>query len=172
MKKNLLLIILISLIALLSRFIPHAPNFSPLASIMLFAAVYSKNRKYILLPLVALFISDIFIGFYKWQIMLSVYSSLTITALLGYYLKRNLNILNIISASMASALIFFLLSNFAVWHFGTWYNHDLNGLMLNYTLAIPFFKSSLLSNIFYSGFMFASYEFFKAYQAKIINQNS
>lgn len=158
-KKNILLILIISLVALAARFIPHVPNFSPLASVLLFTGVYGKSKKYIILPLIALFISDLFLGFYKLEIMLAVYLSLTLAAIIGMWLKKNKNILNTASAILASALLFFLVTNFAVWYFGTWYSHDLSGLMLCYSLAVPFFKSTLTANIVYSSILFGVYEF-------------
>jgi len=164
-KKNISLIIIVSLIALIARFLPHLPNFAPLYSVMLFAGVYSKEKKYFFIPLVALFISDIFIGFYQWQIMLSVYLSFIAIAGLGKLLKKQKNIINTASASLASSIIFFLVTNFAVWYFGDWYSRDLAGLALCYNLAIPFFKSTLLSNLLYSGLLFGVYEF-SAYALK------
>ena len=164
-KSNLLLIILVSAIILAARLIPHVPNFSPLAAVLLFAGVYAKNKKYLILPLIALFISDIFLGFYKLEIMLAVYGSLLLIGLIGLLVKRHKHILNIATASLASALVFFLVTNFAVWYFGTWYSHDLNGLILCYNLAIPFFKNTLISSVLYSSLLFGSYESLK-YLAK------
>ena len=157
-KKNILLILIISAVALTARLIPHLPNFSPLASVALFTGVYGQSKKYIILPLVALFISDLFIGFYKFEIMLSVYGSLTIIGLLGFWLKKHKNFLNITSSALASSLLFFLITNFAVWYFGTWYSHDLAGLAWCYNLAIPFFKNTLLSDLSYSLIIFGAWE--------------
>lgn len=171
-KKNLLLIIIVSIIGFASRLLPHMANFSPLASIILFTGVYATNKKYFILPFIALFISDIFIGFYKWEIMLSVYLSLGLIYLLSYFVKKEKNILNITSATLASALLFFLITNLAVWYFGDWYTKDLAGLMLNYSLAIPFFKATLASNIFYSSLMFGVYELFLSYQTNSAQQKS
>ena len=157
-KTNLLLIVAISLILLLARLIPHVPNFSPLASVLLFAGVYAKDKRYLLIPLVALFVSDLFLGFYKLEIMLSVYISLALIGLVGVIVKKNKNILNIITGSMGAAILFFLVANFAVWYFGAWYPNTLSGLALCYSLAIPFFKSTLISNLFYTSVLFGTYE--------------
>ncbi len=171
-KKNLLLILAISLIALLARLLPHTANFSPMASIILFAGVYATNKKYLLIPFIALFISDMFIGFYKWEIMLSVYLSLALIYLISALVKKNKNILNLASASLSSALLFFLVTNFAVWYFGDWYSKDVVGLISNYTMAIPFFKSTLMGNLFYSGLLFATYELSQVWRSKAIDQKS
>lgn len=157
-KKNILLIIIISAAVLASRLIPHVPNFSPLASIILFAGVYGSSKKYFLLPLIALFISDLFLGFYKLEIMLSVYGSFVLIGLISLWLKQRKGFFNIANSTLASALIFFLITNGAVWYFGSWYSHDLSGLLLCYNLAIPFFKSTLLSNIIYSSLLFGVWE--------------
>ncbi len=159
-KSNLILIVLVSLVVIAARLVPHLPNFSPLASVLLFAGVYGRQKKYLILPLIALLVSDIFIGFYQWQIMLSVYLSLALIGIIGHYLKNHKNFLNIASGSLGGALLFFAVTNLAVWLFGNWYSHDLNGLALCYTLAIPFFKSTVLGNIFYSAILFGTYEFF------------
>lgn len=171
-KKNLLLIISISVIALIARLIPHTANFSPMASIILFAAVYSQDKKYLLLPLLALFVSDIFLGFYKWEIMLTVYLAFASMYGIGHLVRRDKNPINVINGSLASALLFFLTTNFAVWYFGDWYAKDLSGLILSYTMAIPFFKSTLLSSLLYTGLMFGSYEYFRLLQNKSIQQKS
>lgn len=157
-KKNIILITLLSLVALLARFLPHIPNFAPLYSVMLFTGVYSNKKRYFFIPLIALLASDIFIGFYKWQIMLSVYLSFIAIAFLGVLVKKHKNIINITSATLAASIIFFLFTNLAVWYFGSWYSHDLKGLNYCYYLAIPFFKTTLLSSLVYSGFLFGIYE--------------
>lgn len=157
-KNNILLIVAVSLIVLAARLVPHMPNFSPLASVVLFAGVYAKDKRYIIIPLIALFISDLFIGFYKLEVMLAVYLSLALIGLVGILLEKNKNILNITTGAMASAILFFLATNFAVWYFGDWYPNTLSGLMMSYSLAIPFFKSTLLSTLLYSGVLFGTYE--------------
>lgn len=157
-KSNLILIFIISLLVLASRLIPHVPNFSPLASVALFVGVYSQNKKYIILPIIALFISDFFLGFYQAGVMASVYLSMLLTGLLGIFIAKHKNALNIISATLGSALFFFLITNLAVWYFGSWYSHDLAGLSLCFNLAIPFFRSTILSSLLYSSVLFGTYE--------------
>jgi hypothetical protein len=159
MKKNtLLLILFLSVVVLAARLIPHAPNFSPLASVILFGSVYIKNKKYLVLPFVALFISDIFLGFYGWQIMLSVYGSLALIMLIGQVVAKHKNVMNIISSSLLAGIIFFVITNFSVWYFGNWYTADLSGLITSYTVAIPFFRNTIMSNLVYSGILFGVYE--------------
>ena len=158
MKKNILLIIFVSLVAILARFLPHLPNFSPFYSLLLFSGVYSAHKKYLLIPLLALFFSDFFLGFYHLGVMISVYLSFALIFLLGKAYKKQKNILNLASVSLGSALLFFLLTNWAVWYFGSWYSSNWSGLILSYQLAIPFFKSTLFSTLLYNGLLFGVYE--------------
>jgi hypothetical protein len=55
--------------------------------------------------------------------------------------------------------LFFLISNFGVWTSGTMYTKDFSGLLTCYTMAIPFFKNSLMSDLIYCGILFGSFEF-------------
>jgi hypothetical protein len=51
-----------------------------------------------------------------------------------------------------------VITNFAVWAFGGLYPHSLTGLTECYFLAIPFFRNTLLGDLFYSGAFFGGYE--------------
>ncbi|MFA4818191.1 MAG: DUF6580 family putative transport protein, partial [Parcubacteria group bacterium] len=58
----------------------------------------------------------------------------------------------------ASSITFFLVTNFAVWAFFDWYPHTWAGLITNFTLALPFFRNTLLGDVFYTGVLFGAYE--------------
>ena len=47
-----------------------------------------------------------------------------------------------LSGSFLGACLFFILTNFGVWLLGG-YGYTLNGLVASYTMAIPFFVSSI-----------------------------
>ncbi|MFH1622448.1 MAG: DUF6580 family putative transport protein, partial [Candidatus Omnitrophota bacterium] len=51
----------------------------------------------------------------------------------------------------------FIISNFGVWVMG-WYPRTLNGLITCYTLAIPFFRTTLASTLIFSFALFGIYE--------------
>ncbi len=163
-KNNLFLILAISAIVLIARLIPHAPNFSPLAAVILFTGAYAKQTKYLIWPLIALLISDFFLGFYEPMVMLAVYGALALNLILAHFLKKHKNILNLISASLLSALLFFLITNFAVWAASDWYQNNLSGLLLSYNLGLPFFKNTIASNLFYTALFFGAYEIIAYWQ--------
>lgn len=155
MKKLALFFILIG-IAL--RLIPHAPNFAPVAAMALFAGVYFSKKTALFLPLAAMFASDIFIGFYEPKIMAAVYGSFILTVILGFWLKKNKKPHAILAGSILSSVLFFLITNFAVWAFSPWYAKTIFGLMQSYYMALPFFRNTLLGDLFYAAVFFGAYE--------------
>lgn len=160
MKKIQLLITLIILFCLsvFVRLAPHPVNFTPVAAVALFSGVYLPKKWSMVLPLLIMFSSDIFLGFYDWRLMAVVYSCFLLIALIGWLAKKNKNILTILTASLGMSVFFFLATNLAVWVFSTWYPHNLGGLMLNYYLAVPFFRNTLLGDLFFTAVFFGAYE--------------
>jgi|AntAceMinimDraft_13_1070369.scaffolds.fasta_scaffold23792_2 hypothetical protein len=113
-----------------SRLLPHPPNFTPVIAIFMMSSTIS------LVPcLIAYMITDAIIGWHPY--LLWVYSSLL---LIGLF-KSNV---------LASCIVFFVVTNFAVWFGSSYYTQDLLGLITCYVMAIPFFLSTLASTyIFY-----------------------
>ncbi len=140
------------------RLISHAANVTPVTAIALFISAYFGIRYSIPTIIGLMLISDAIIGFYSWPIMLSVYGSLVLAGLLGMYLQKNKTIGSTIVLTISSSLVFFLVTNWAVWQFGTMYVHSWQGLVESYTMAIPFFKNSLFGDLFYTGAFFGIFE--------------
>jgi hypothetical protein len=145
-------------IGVIFRFFPHPPNFTPIGAIALFGGAYLSGRIALVLPLLAMLISDLFLGFYSWRLMLIVYLSFLICVLLGFKLKKNRKWYRFLGYSLIGSVVFYLLTNFAVWAFTSWYPKNLNGLLQCYFLALPFFKNTILGNLFYTGLLFGAYE--------------
>jgi hypothetical protein len=141
------------LVAAISRLIPHPPNFTPIAAIALFGgAQFSSKRAAFLVPLIGLFLSDLVLGFYP--ITPVVYGSFALTVCLGFLLRQQRNALQVAGATIAGALLFFILTNFGVWVFETLYPKTMVGFAECYALAIPFFWNTLLSSLLYSAILF------------------
>ncbi len=164
MKKYLPIYLLIALGAL-ARLLPHAPNFAPIAAIALFGGLYLP-RKMFFIPLAAMFLSDLVIGFYSWPIMATVYGCFAIAFLVGQVVKKQKNFRNIFGSTIFNSLLFFVLTNFAVWAFGTMYTHNLSGLATSYVAAIPFFRNTLLGDLTYVTLLVGGYEAIKYWQNK------
>lgn len=150
---------LIVLIAAISRLIPHAPNLTPIAAIALFGGANFNSRwAAFLVPLLALFLSDLFIGFYGLT-MLAVYFSFALIALIGMFISNSQSIGSVVTATVSSSFLFFAITNFAVWLGNPAYPQNFTGLMECYFVAIPFYKNSLIGDLFYSAILFGGFYF-------------
>jgi len=142
----------------LMRILPHPWNFTPIAALALFGGTYLNKKYALLVPILAMIVSDFFIGFYDWRLMSVVYSCFLVFGLIGLFIRKHKNLATIIGGTLASSVIFYLVTNFAVWAFSNWYQHNWQGLIYCYGLALPFFKYTLLGDLFYVGVMFSIYE--------------
>ena len=148
-KENLLMAFI--LIAVCFRLIPHPPNFTPITSLALFSGMmFQRKWLSILVPITAMLLSDVVLGF--GMISMWVYAAFMLVTISGWVLKQ-MNVKSILVSSM----IFFIVSNFGVWMLG--YPHTFDGLMLCYTLAIPFFGYSILGDLFWGFSIKESYKF-------------
>lgn len=146
-------------IAPLVKYLPHIPNFAPIAALALFGGVYLNKKYAIIIPITAMFIADIFIGFYNPYIMASVYGSFLIIGIIGIWLRNNKTLPNVIGSCLSGSIIFFLVTNFAVWLVPQfYYPHTLQGLINCYTMALPFFRNTIAGDLFYVGSFFGLME--------------
>jgi len=126
----------------------------------LFSGVYFNNKKYALIvPLAAMLLADLFIGFYNPWIMASVYGTFLLIGLLGIWLKKHKTVSNVLGASLIGSVMFFLLTNLAVWAIPhSIYPQTLQGLLQSYAMGLPFFRNTLMGDLFYTGAMFGLME--------------
>lgn len=145
-------------LSILLRLLPHLPNFAPIGALAIFTGIYAKRRFEFVAPIIAVFISDIFIGFYDIGTMAVVYFSYLVAITIGRFVKNSKNFSTIFAGTLAGSLVFYISTNFAVWAFSKMYPHTLAGLMSSYTMALPFFRSSLLGDLVYTAIFVGSYE--------------
>jgi hypothetical protein len=163
--KNKLLIAFtaaIFLVAIAGRLVFHAPNATPMGAFALFVGAYlgSKNKWLLFLPLAAMAISDLFVGSYDWKLMAVVYASFLVYGVVGMLAAKRKNPGTLFLATIAGSLLFYLVTNAAVWILSPWYTHNLQGLLLSYTLALPFFRATLFGDIVFTAIFIGGYEFF------------
>ncbi len=173
-KLQFSFLIAIIVLTAFSRIVPHMPNFSPLGAIGLFgAAHFDKKWKAFLIPIAAIWLSDLFInnviyaqyypqftwfyeGFY-WQ-----YGSYLLITVAGLAIFNKINTSKVLTGALASTVIFFLISNFGCWIGSTFYPQNFSGLITCYIAGIPFAKGTLLSDLVYSGILFGGYYFLQS----------
>ena len=153
-RTRLFVLLLAILAAALLRLVPHPPNFTPIGAMALFSGAFLGRRWLAFAaPLAALLISDLILGFYSG--MLFQYAATLLAVAIGWaLLSSRRGALRIAGAALASAILFFAISNFGVWATGTIYPRDLGGLGAAYVAAIPFFHNSLAGDLFFSAALF------------------
>lgn len=156
MLKKLISPIIFIIIAVILRLIPHIPNVAPIAAMALFGGAYLNKKYALIVPLIAMFISDIFIGFHPAMPM--VYGSFFITGLIGLWLRKHKSLVIVAGASLVSSTIFFLLTNFNFWYAMPLYPKTFSGMIEAYVMALPFFRNTIFGDLFYTGVVFGSYE--------------
>lgn len=154
------------LLGALARLIPHAPNFTPVGAMALFGGTHLNKKQAFIIPIAIMLLSDLFIGFDSLQMRIFVYGSFLLTVVVGKLLKRNLSLRNTILASFTSSVLFFVITNFAVWVFTPLYLKTYSGLVNCFIMALPFFRNTLLGDLFYTGAIFGSYKFANSWYHK------
>lgn len=145
-------------VAIIARFVPHLWNMTPIAAVGILAGARLGWKWGIALPIIAMFVSDIFIGFYSLPILLSVYISFALAGAIGFFVRKTGKVGMIIGGSAFSAAIFFLITNAAVWQWGIMYPHTLSGLMASYIAGLPFFQNQIIGDLFFTTTLFAVWE--------------
>lgn len=157
-KTKIIIGLALIAVGVAGRLGPHPWNFTPLAAIALFAGVYLGGRYALLVPAIAMLTGDLFLGFYEWPLMLAVYSSYLLIGALGTVIRKHKNAQTVMAGSLVGAVLFFLVTNWAVWQFSPWYAKTWDGLVYCYTLALPFFRNTVLGDVFYTATLFGAYE--------------
>lgn len=162
---NQALFFLIAL-AILGRLLPHPDNITPLAAIGVFAGAYLDRRLFVLVPLLAAFISDLLgPGIYSLQVMFFVYAGLMLSAICGrliLFQRRKLTRLPV--TVVVSALAFYFVSNLGPWW--AYYEHSVTGLLTCYANGIPYLFRTLAGDGMYCLIFFGLYESLKRNQQR------
>jgi len=146
----------LALLTLALRVIPHTPNIAALGALAVISGFYLTGKFRYILPLLVVFISDFFIGFYHLPIIISVYLSYAVMSLIGsktagLVKTKSLSIkgFSLLGGTVLGSVAFYLITNAAVWAFSPMYLPSLSGLISSYYNALPFFRNSLLSDLTY-----------------------
>lgn len=164
MKKEnivrLLTIVGLVIIGVFARLIDHPANVSPIAAIALFSgAMFADKRLAFAVPIAAMMLSDAIIGFH--DLALVVYLSFAVCVFIGWLLIKKSSVKNVIMASLAASVAFFILTNFAYWIM--YYPNTFEGLIACYSAALPFFRNALIGDLAYSGVIFGGFALAERY---------
>ena len=127
-----------------SRFIPHPPNFTSLIALAFYIPAI-LGVKFMPIIVISFFITDLFLGIH--QVVFFTWGSVLLIGLISKFFLKNTT--SRLFGSIASVFVFFIITNFGVWLSGM-YEVSFNGLILCYTMAIPFLGNSLISTLLFS----------------------
>jgi hypothetical protein len=169
-KVQAVVFAVIVLLGIASRFwLVDWPNFKPVAAMVLFGAFYFRRSWAAVAALIAIMmLSDLKLGVYDWKLAGCVYASLALAGVLGVWIKRSiesgaerrmgaLQVGRFAIASIVMSTAFFVLTNAAVWAMGQWYPATWSGLVSCYASAVPFYRATLVGDLFFSGVIVAGY---------------
>jgi hypothetical protein len=152
---DLLLVVFLITFDVVARLLPHVPGFWPFAACALFAGRMVRTPWLALVvPVAAVALSNTMLPGDDWRIIAMVYVAIALPALLGMATKNYRTLAAVPAASIAGSLIFFVLTNFAVWAFGTLYPRTWEGLVQCYVLALPFLDKTVIGDLFWNAVLF------------------
>ena len=149
-------VLAVSIGAMAVRLLPHPGNMTPVGATALFGGAKLARPWNYLAPLLILFLTDLFLGFHA--LMPYVYGCFIVSVWLSErYLKQNVTTKKLIGLAAANALLFFLVTNLAVWLDGRLYPPTFVGLIESYTMGLPFLRNMLVGDIGYTLGIFGLY---------------
>lgn len=150
---NGILVLLIAFAAA-ARFWPHPANFAPVAAVALFSGVYLGKRASIVVPVIAMVISDYFLGMHN--LVFFTWGSMALVGVIGWWVREKKQPGRIVLGALAGSALFFFITNGAVWAIGegTTYAHNLTGLTEAYVAGLPFLRNTLAGDLVYVGALF------------------
>lgn len=155
--RNILITVLILAAAALriSGILPY--NLTPVAAIALFGGAMFTNRVMAFaLPIGIMLLSDFIIGMHSF--MWAVYGSLALIVLIGHFIRSKPTMISALGGALAGSVLFFLITNAAVWFGSIHYTQDLSGLISSYIAGIPFFRGTLIGDLFFTTILFGSFK--------------
>ena len=90
--------------------------------------------------------------------MIWSYGAIVLVSLLGNSFLDRISSGKVAIVSLSGSTIFYLISNFGVWAFSPMYAKTLAGLFQCYSLALPFYGTSLIGDLIYCGIFFGAYQ--------------
>lgn len=142
-------------VAALLQLVPDGWNVTPIGAVGLFAGARCRPRIAWAVPLAALLLSDVLLGFYAPLVMGFVYLGYLAGPLVGRaLLAGRRSVPSIAGGVVVSAALFFLVSNLGNWL--AYFPHTATGLIECYLRGLPSFGMSLLGDASYAALFFGT----------------
>lgn len=177
--KDTLLSFSLVIVGIITRIIPHAPNFTPEIMFALYLGVQYTRLRAILFILLMAIVADIIIGWHSVYSLFGMWTLFTYSALIIIGLCGRINILQwpktaFLCGGLLSTIGFWLWTNGGVWLYSGMYTHNLSGFFECYILALPFLNTALAGSLVW-GIIIIAYEYiltgFKVRHLPILQAN-
>lgn len=153
------------LAAAITRLLPHPPNMTAMMALALFGGAHFSDRRIaVIVPVLALLMSDLALGWYwNWSSMAVQphmwvqYVCFIGVVCLGFLLRNSRSAVRIGAVMLVASCLFFIATNFAEWVFQPWYPKTAEGLVASYVAAIPFFRNMLIGDVIYTTLLFGGF---------------
>ena len=151
--------VLLVILAAFSRLVPHWPNVTAVGALALFSGARLRRGASFAIPLAAMALSDLLIDFGSGRPLLTpvraaVYGGFAATVLLGRFLQHRSGIARLAALSLSSSVIFFAVTNLAMWVEGGIYPRSASGLAACYVAALPFFRNEIFGDLAWTAVLF------------------
>jgi hypothetical protein len=158
LRNDLLLVAVLVALGVAARLLPHEPNFTPIAASALFAGTVLRTRVLaFVVPIAAMLISDAIIGFDSSAMTLVIYAMFILPAFVAFLPPRVRAPGMFVPAIITYSLLFFVVTNLAVWAFSAMYPHTAAGLAACYAAALPFLPQTVIGDLFWAAVLFGGY---------------
>jgi len=143
------------LLAVSLRVLPHPANFAPVAAVAIFGGALLPRRFAVAVPLAAMMASDLIIGLH--DLIPITWGCYALIALASSVWMKKPAFGRGLGLALGGSVLFFVVTNLGVWWTSGMYARTAQGLERCFTLAVPFFRATLLSDLLYTGALFGLY---------------
>lgn len=148
-------------LGVLSRLVPHPPNMTAVVGVTLLGAYAIRNGWLAaLIPLATMAVADMVLGWHSSALF--TYAGMLAGTVIGRCLLQHISVVRLGGAAFLASLAFFVIYNFGV-YCGGYYGYGLDGLLVCYVAAIPFWGNSLVGDLGSTAILFGLFALARRY---------
>lgn len=158
-------LLVLFVVVLVSRIIPHPSNFTPVGALGLWLGYQYRLNKTMLFAFILMLVSSDYlvngilysswnISYYKNNGVAWLYLATLLYPVFGFLTVKSNKAIEAVKGGFLGSIAFFLITNCAFFYSETLYTHDFAGLIKGYVMGLPFYRNTLLADVFFSGVVF------------------
>ncbi|HEY0563974.1 MAG TPA: DUF6580 family putative transport protein [Terriglobales bacterium] len=170
-------------LAVAVRLLPHEFHFTPVAASLLFfgatVGAARNGRRQMWIPVALLAASDFYLTVFHYKLPWSwLYFGVSLAwyaamVLLGSMLAKRETAAKIVGASLTASISFFIVTNaISPWIIPATYTKDVHGVVAALAAGVPFFRPTLVSDLFFTAVAFGSPYALRAVERMLHSQGS